>query len=359
MSLLDAHYSDVREQRGYDEVPAGIGGLPAAYCRERFAFTDAADELADATPAETLISVGISPTGAPHVGTLGQIESATAFQRAGFDVQVVLADQVVYNSCGTSLAALTGLAERYAAFVRERGFDPGAGDLLVQSETPPILATAFRLAPHYDPDGASQEGGGEDGEAVGDDDETSDDDDPTAFEEALDAAYEDVTIPSGASAFSKKLCGLLLAADSIAPLLDGEYDRVVLVLGADNVGFGSNIDAVRADAGVAGSVVGLYSRLVGGVDGTPKMSKSIPGSSVHLGMPPGEVRERVRDPALDAPEPDESVVFQMVCHASPFGGDERAALREACANDTGRWDEAVEAYADYLAGAAEAWQRTE
>lgn len=343
MSLLDAHYRDVREQRGYDEVPAGIGGLPAAYCRERFAFADAADELATATPAETLISVGISPTGAPHVGTLGQIESAVAFQRAGFDVQAVLADQVVYNARGTSLAALTDLAERYASFVRGRGFDPGAGDLLIQSETPSILSAAFRLAPDYDHDGQH----------------TSDGHEPTAFEEALDAAYEAVTIPGEATAFSEQLCGLLLAADSIAPLLDGGHERVVLVLGADNVGLGPHVDAVRADAGVAGSVVGLYSRLVAGLDGTPKMSKSIPGSSVHLGMPPEEVRERVRDPVLDAPEPDESVLFQMVRHASPFSGDERAALREACAADTDRWAEAVAEYADYLADAAGTWQQTE
>lgn len=354
MSLLDDHYSDVREQRGYDAVPAGIGDLPAAYCRERFAFADAADELADATPAETLISVGVSPTGAPHVGTLGQIESAVAFQRAGFDVQVVLADQVVYNARGTSLAELHDLAKRYASFVRERGFDPEAGDLLIQSETPSILSTAFRLAPDYDPDGGrdEEEGTGEGGEAAGDDS------DPTAFEEALDAAYEDMEMPGDASAFSEQLCGLLLAADSIAPLLDGEYERVVLVLGADNVGFGQNINAVRDDAGVAGSVVGLYSRLVGGVDGTPKMSKSIPGSSIHLGMPPGEVRERVRDPALDAPDPAESVVFQMLRHASPFSGDERAALREACATDTDRWDGAVAEYADYLAEAAEQWRQS-
>lgn len=348
MSLLDAHYSDVREQRGYDAVEGAIGDLSAAYCQQRFAFTDAAGAVAAATPAETLISVGISPTGPPHVGTLGQIQSAIDFQRAGFDVQVVLADQVVYNARGTSLAELNDLAERYASFVHERGFDPGAGDLLIQSETPSILSTAFRLAPDYDPDGESGDEGAE-----------TEDHDPTAFEETLEAAYEDVETPDEASAFSQQLCGLLLAADTIAPLRSGDYERVVLVLGADNVGFGPTIDAVRTDAGVSGSVLGLYSHLVPGVDDTPKMSKSIPGSSIDLAMAPAEVREYVHDPALDASDPQDSVVFQMLRHASPFSGEERAALREACANGTERWDAAVEEYADYLAEAAEMWQRTE
>jgi tryptophanyl-tRNA synthetase len=350
MSLLDDHYSDVREQRGYDAVDGAIGGLSAAYCRQRFAFTSSADALAGATPADTLVSVGISPTGPPHVGTLCQIQSALDFRRAGFDVQVVLADQVVNTVHGTPLSAVTALAERYAAFVRERGFDPDRGRLLIQSRTPAILATAFRLAPAYDPD----DGGDGDHE-------------PTAFEEALDAAYDEITLPDGATEFSRQLAGLLLAADAIAPLRgacdgdatrDGGYDQVVLVLGADNAGFERRIDDLRADAGVEGSVHGLYTRLVAGVDGTPKMSKSIPGSSIHLAMPPDRVRDLVLDPALDAAAPAESTVSQMLRHASLHDGADVAALREACTDGDERWTEAVREYADYLAAAARVWQGT-
>lgn len=348
MSLLERHERTVREQRGYDAVAGPIGDLPASYCRQRFAFASSADALAAATPAETLLSVGISPTGPPHVGTLGQIQSAIDFQRAGFDVQVLVADQVVYNARGTPMGTLTERAERYAAFARERGFDPGAGRLLIQSETPSILRTAFTLAPAYDPDGDGDEES--DGDAGGHE--------PTAFETALDAAYDDADLPDGAPAFSQQLCGLLLAADAVSPLRDGSYDRVVLVLGADNVGFERNVDAVREAAGIDGSVEGLYTRLVAGVDDTPKMSKSIPGSSIHLGMAPGEIRDLVRDPTLDAADPDESVVFQMLRHASPHAGAELADLRDACAADSEQWRDAISGYVDYLTEAAKQWQAT-
>jgi len=352
MSLLDAHYSDVREQRGYDAVDGAIGDLSTAYCRHRFAFTSSADALAGATPAGTLVSVGVSPTGPPHVGTLGQIQSAIDFQRAGFDVQVVLADQVVNAVHGTPLSAVTALAQRYATFVRERGFDPDRGRLLIQSRTPAILATAFRLAPVYAPDHGGEDDGG---------------DGPTAFEEALEAAYDAVEMPDGATEFSRQLAGLVLAADTIAPLRgeeggnpprDGGYDQVVLVLGADNAGFERRIDDLRADAGVEGSIHALYTRLVAGIDGTPKMSKSLPGSGIHLAMPPDRIRDLVRDPALDASAPAESTVFQMLRHASPHDGADLAALRDACAADDERWVEAVREYADYLAAAARTWQDT-
>jgi len=343
---LEAHYGAARERRGYDPVDASIGDLSASYCRHRFAFVGDADALAAATPAETLVSVGISPTGAPHVGTLGQIRSAVDLQRAGFDVQLAVADQVVYNAGGGDAATLRERAERYRTFALERGFDPEQGRVYIQSEADDALRAAVRLARQYDPDAG-------DGW-----------DERTAFEDDLAAAYEATGTDGGdATAFSESLCGLLMAADNVGPLADEfgpgpGYDRVVLTLGADNVGLARRFDEVRAAADVEGQVVGLFSRLVPGVDGTPKMSKSIPGSSVHLGMSPEHVRERVTDPALDADDSAESVVFSMMRLVSPCDGDDMDELRNARAAGDDRWRDAVREYADYLADAAETWRRT-
>ncbi len=347
MSQLQAHYEAVRERRGYDAVDVPIGDLSASYGRNRFAFTEDADAVARATPAETCVSVGLSMTGAPHVGTLGQIQSAVDLQRAGFHVQLVLADMVVYNAGEADIEILRARAERYRKLALEMGFDPERGRIYSQDESHGVLHTGFLLARDYDPDAG-------DGR-----DERS-----TEFEEALDAAYDDLDESSDATEFSRALCGLLLAADSINPLLKDEYERVLLALGADNVGLARHIDAVRERAGVDGSVVGLYSRLVDGVDDTPKMSKSIPGSSVHLDMDPETLRESVRDPDLDADRPAESVVFQMMRHASPYSASTLDDLRAVCdGNSAGtrsgeRWSEAVREYADYLADLAETWRRT-
>lgn len=341
MSLLEDHYETVREQRGYDDVAVAIGGLSEPYCRERFAFTDDDDELEAATPAETLVSVGISLTGGPHVGTLGQMQTAIDFQRAGFDVQVVLADLVVYNSGGARMETLARRARRYRSFVRTRGFDSTTGRLVTQSDAPDILSAAFRLARRYEPDA-----------------DPTPDHDPTAFEETLATAYDDVGQESDATEFSQQLAGLLLFADNATPLLEDSYERVILALGADNVGLGRRVDASRERASVTGSVVGLYSRLVAGVDDTPKMSKSIPGSDIHLGMDPDRIHELVCDPALDATRPPESVVYQMLRHASPFSPAELTALREACAGDTREWAAAKREYAVYLSTAAAEWQAT-
>jgi tryptophanyl-tRNA synthetase len=315
--------------------------LPASYARNRFAFAGDADAVERSTPDETLVSVGISMTGTPHVGTLGQIQSAVDLQRAGFDVQLVIADLVVYNAGGADIETVRARAERYREFALEMGFDPERGSLYTQDQARDVLHTGFLLARDYDPDAGGEQR-----------------DEQTAFEAALDAAYEDVDSSSDATAFSRDLCGLLLVADSVHPLRTGAYERVVLALGADNDGLARRADAVRERAGIDGSVVGLYSRLVDGIDDTPKMSKSVPGSSVHLDMAPDTIREHVRDPALDADRPEESVVFQMMRHASPYAGETLDDLHAACADDAERWPEAVREYADYLTDAAETWQGT-
>lgn len=375
MTELEAHYEAAVQRRGYDPVESAFGDLSASYCRRRFAFADDADALAAATPEDTLVSVGVSPTGTPHVGTLGQIRTAIDCQRAGFDVQLAVADQVVYNAGGGDAATLRERAERYRRFAAARGFDTESGRLYVQSEADEVLRTAFRLGRTYDPDAS---------EAW---------DERTAFEEALAAAYDAADDEPGDAAdggtadepddpadgdtagdaadgrddspdatdFSGSLCGLLMAADTVGPLADefgpaGGYDRVVLALGADNVGMARRFDAVRERAGVDGRVVGLFSRLVPGVDGTPKMSKGIDGSGIHLGMAPERVRERVTDPALDADRPSESVVFEMLRLVPPRDGDAPGDLRDACVAGSDRWQDAVDECADHLAGAAEAWQ---
>ncbi|WP_255149968.1 hypothetical protein [Halorarius halobius] len=316
--MLDAHYEQVRRTRGYDPVEVAVGGLSVEAAHRRFAFVEDADALAAATPAETLVSVGVSLTGTPHVGTVGQLATAVTLQRAGFDVQLVLADLVVYNSRGVDLQTVQTRAARYRTLARECGFDPAEGRLVVQSEDPDLARTAFLLAPDYTGERAEPEY------------------DPTAFEKRLDAAYDDVDPGDDVSDLSGELAGLLLVADTVRPLMDDDYERVLLVGGADNVGLARELDAVRARADVAGEIVGLYTRLVPGRDGAPKMSKSLPGSDVNLAMSPGRIREAV----VNADDAAADATARLLPPLVPAG----SATRDDCA--------------DVFARLAEAWRAT-
>lgn len=342
MSLLEDHYRSVREWPEYDDVDRSIGWLSPRASRHRFVFTDDRRSLTEATPADTLVSVGISMTGAPHVGTLGQIRSTIRLQQVGFDVQLVLADLVVYNGRGADLPSVQRLARHYRAFALAVGFDADRGSILLQSEAQDYHTTAFRLARHYDP---SMQGAETDHE-------------PTALQDALSAAYEAADVSSTATAFSQDLVGLLLAADTLHPLLADGYDRVVLCLGADNVGLADRIETVRAASGIGGDVVGLYTRLVAGRNGVPKMAKSIHGSSIDLSMAPDRVRMLVHAIGLDDRRSRRRAVHGMMRLVSPYSGAELTELAADCVHATAGWSDAVTEYAEYLASCARTWRAT-
>lgn len=340
--MLESHYRSLLDRRDYEAVRGGVGPLGAEFCHHRFCLTDDADVLAGVTPSDSIVSVGISMTGAPHVGTLGQIQTAVELERAGFAVQLVLADLVVATGRGTELGTVRTLAERYGSFARERGFEDSRGRVQIQSEALEVLRTAFVVAGTYDP-------------AVG---EGQADVEPTAFDADLATAYEAVGVDRASPRFSRNLETLLLAADTLHPLLEDRWERVALVLGADNAGLSRTIDAIRRRAAMDGRVVGLYTRLVGGIDGTPKMSKSIPGSAIRLDEAPERVRSSVVELASSDDRSARSIVFQMMRLASPYSPARLTELRDAAADGTPEWTDAAREYATYVATAAREWDRT-
>lgn len=280
MSRLTDYYHELRDQYSYTSVDSALGEMSAAEARRRFAFADGLDSVA-LDSERTPISTGISPTGPPHVGTLGQLLTALALRDAGFDVRAVFADLVVYHAHGVPIEDASALAERYREFALALGFD--SDELAVQSDAHGVLHTAQLLARYHDFDESEEDAP-----------------EPPAFETALAETYEaadespvasEVTVSP--TAFAHEQASHLLVADQLHPLVAGNYDTVVFVGGADNHRLAAGIRDVLDRSPYSGTLVGCYTRLVGGYDGYPKLSKSIPASRFTLDAPPKRIRERV------------------------------------------------------------------
>lgn len=341
-ALLRDHYRTLVDERGYERPTDAVGDLPAVDVERRFAAADGgrafASHVADGAPVT--VTTGISMTGPPHVGTLGQLLTAIEFQEAGFDVQLVVADLPAYLAAGRDLDAVRDLAGRYRSFARELGFDARSGVLRTQLDAPGVLRTAMLLSRYYDPDGESE----------------GDDPKPTAFERELAAAYgSTTTVGVETPQFTGAQTGLLLVADTLHPLVDGGYEHVCFVGGADNHGLAAGVRTVLDRSPYAGSVSGLYTRLVPGLDGYPKMSKSLPGSGISLDDDPGTVREQVM--AADEGRGD-SLVVEMIRIAAPGDAEAVDAWRSGHDGAGDDWAEAKRDYAAFLADAAETWART-
>ncbi|CQH51121.1 homolog to tryptophan--tRNA ligase [Halobacterium hubeiense] len=338
MSALRDHYEAVREEFGYDRPDVDIGSLSASLVDRAFVAATDADALRQAGDRDTLFVASAGLTGPPHVGTLGQMYAVKRFHEAGFDAQFLLADYEKYASDGRDLDAVRDLADDYRTFLDRIGY---GGEVRTQYDDRGVMQTAFRLAPHVE---------FEDGPEF--------DAESTEWVRRVRAAYDDDQQPpadaTGSTDFGSRTAELLCLADFLHPTVAGGYDQTVFVLGVDEHALALANDYYAAKTPFEPAFEGLFTRMVPGLDGYPKMAKTIPGSGITMEMAPGEVRRLVRE-ADDGATPAESTVYQMLCLVSEHDGKRLDELADACRAGGEEWDAAVEAYADFLADLAAAW----
>ncbi|ELZ28781.1 tryptophanyl-tRNA synthetase [Halosimplex carlsbadense 2-9-1] len=355
MTKLHAHYGTVRGRNGYEPVDGAVGPIPAAE-RRRFVAVDDRGVLTRSGERRTLVATGVGMTGPPPLGTVGQFSTAVALQETGLDVQLVIADLEPYHG-GAPLDRVRSLAERYRAFALDLGFDPERGRLRTQSEATDVMRTAQLLAPYYDPDTWESD----DGEGA------TDERPPTEWERAVREAYEAgegdrgpgtaAVAHSGPTSEAADIHSAVLhGVDFLHPLYAGDYEQVVLQFGIDERHLTRMARRFRDAAPVEGGVAGLYTRMLPGFDGAPKMAKSIPGSGVSLAMDEATIRERIAgDPGGD---PARSPVFQAMCLASRYGAERLDRLESACEAGAEDWERARAEYADFVVDLAERWRAT-
>jgi tryptophanyl-tRNA synthetase len=369
--VLQSHYDAVRERHGYSTADGGSLPAPLQNLRHRFVAMDGTEVVSTALDRPTLVCAGVGMTGAPHLGTVGQLLTAIELQSAGLDVQFVLADLEPYHAGGDA-EELRRLAERYRAFALELGFDTDRGVLRTQSEGLEVMASAHRLARYYDPEAW------DDGEAADDGDETAARE-ATDWERAVEELYEagadaDSERPAPTSDAGAAHSGVLHGADFLHPLCEQGYDQILLAFGVDEHHLAPWTRQFRDAAGVSGRIGGLYTRMLPGFegvparrrragarrtvsDGVPKQSKSV-DAGVSLADEPAAIHERIAT-AQEVAEPARSTVFQAMCLASRYGPDRLDSLATACEAGGEEWSVAREEYADYVAGLAERWRTTE
>lgn len=350
MSQLSNYYDELREQYGYASVDVPLGGMSTAEVRQRFAFADNLDPATVDSAEDIVISTGITVTGSPHVGTLGQLLTTLALRNAGFDVRAVFADLIAYHIHGVSIEKASALAERYREFALTLGFEPDS--LSIQSEASDVLYTAQLLARYHEFDESDAE------EEQEQDEDTPE---PPAFEVALTDAYDavgespikdDGTVEP--TKFGRQHADHLLVADQLHPLVTGEDETVIVVLGADNHRLTAGIRTVLDRSPYSGTLVGLYTRLIRGYNGYPKLSKSIPESRFVLDAPSKHIREQIVNVDETYDRPANSRVFQMMSLASSHSAGEIDSLR----TDGDAWKRAKHEYAEWLVDVGNAWKAT-
>jgi tryptophanyl-tRNA synthetase len=148
-----------------------------------------------------------------------------------------------------------------------------------------------------------------------------------------------------------------MAADFVT--LGQNFDAVLVMLGLDEhkyVRFTREVaQRFGADTSMRGdfTLASIYSRLTSGFKGHPKMSKSIPGSSINVATSPEEIVARVIGDEARTPEASPS--YQLICQMFFRPVEDCLLLVQECATASPAWRKTQAELAEYLISITELW----
>ncbi|MDX3454509.1 hypothetical protein PV396_21600 [Streptomyces sp. ME02-8801-2C] len=240
------------------------------------------DRLQEVLPLDSdrplAVVTGFGPTNAPTAGTLSVMLGVIELQRyLRVPMTVVVSELGAWNSRNVPWSQLTDVRDQMFAFIRAIGLDsqPGSAPVRLRSHVDHAnLVRCGRIARFL-----SRQ-------------------DFLDHHEDLVDLYQDHGLLG--SEVGLTVDALYTVADILGPAEEGAA-RVLMLSGLEESYFTELSRIVLQRQREAGELSlgwqvdlgALYFRVLEGLGGYPKMSKSIPASSIHLGMTDAEIAERI------------------------------------------------------------------
>jgi tryptophanyl-tRNA synthetase len=332
------YYRSVVREHGYDtfefeRFTFDLAGMSPDELNVRWLCHHRATDFLAVPQASRIITTGFGMSGVPHMGTVSQNLGIKRLQDGGERCQIVLGDLDAHNGKGRSLEQTRELADRFAAFCRRMGFNDTTGILRNQFHDIDCLRNMYLLAFY------------------------ADDADFHRAEEDNHGYYASLGIVDDTMTFRRKVSLGLMAADFVT--LGQSFDAVLVMLGIDEhkyVRFSREIaQRFDHDTSLRGefTLASIYSRLTSGFGGHPKMSKSIPDSSINMSTTPEEIVARVMGDEARTPETSPS--YQLICQLFFRPYEQCIELIHECATASAAWRKTRAELAEYLISITELW----
>lgn len=304
---------------------------------QRFSHNDGAEFVVDHATDGLQVVTGFGPTNAPTAGSLSVMLGIVELQRAlDCPVTVVISELGAWNSRNVPWADLIDVRDQMIAFLRHLGFDEKSGTLRSHVDFD-NLVRAGRIARFL-----------------------SREDFLNHRESLLDLYGSHGLLGSEVGII---VDSLYTVADILGPAEEGAH-RILMVSGLEEAYFTELARLVlrrqtAADdlsLGWHATVGALYFRVLEGLAGYPKMSKSIPASAIHVGMSPDDLTACIctDDPANQAP------LLSAIQLASGWTADQITAAKEFYVrrgDDPSQWRAIKRDYLETFLDFAEQWRQ--
>lgn len=313
-------------------IDFGLKNLEAEDLNRKYVCHFNGDSFSEGIREEkSIVTTGFGLSGKPHLGTISQIMHAINLQESGLEVQIVLGDFDSYNARGKSLKEVKELSSKYKDFIRNLGFDEGNGILRNQRDGRDVLHTSYLISKYL-----------------------TDEDFIRAEEGELSEIYKREGVYEGVT-FPVKQAMLLMTGDFINLGIKEGFRNVLVSLGIEEHRYVKLADKVIDRSDIEMNIGGIYSKLIKGFNGYPKMSKSIPESNIDVDAPEEEIKDKIMNPGDEYEDPQNSVVYQMMSLVSDYSPERLSKLEKLCEEKGGGWELAKGKYIGDLINILNKW----
>lgn len=273
-------------------------------------------------------------SGVPHLGTLSQIYRLDLLNKAGYPVQLVLGDLDAYCGKNIPLGETQSLSDKYERFILKTNMLQGSNAVVRnQISDPDALLMMYLLGRFVNKD------------------------DFIDIEERLHDFYASKKVVDSSMTFRRKLSLMLMVADFFS--IGQKYPNVLVMLGIDEhkyVRFAQDLSQCTESmsSGINRvSIRSIYTPMIRGLNGYPKMSKSFPESGITLNMSSEDIYRLITTQNKNSSIQDD-VVYQIIC-AIGLGKDINFSEIECAHSSDREWDYIKKMLAERIIKFAEAW----
>lgn len=323
-----AYYDQTVQTYGYSDVEFktvdfAIEQYDVPSMQRRFLCHHKGNSFAEAvrTGKKAIVTTGFGMSGNPHLGTISQIIKISELNRHGVATQVVLGDLDSYNARNQPLEEARRLTGQFGKYITKMGYRAGGGSFLRdQFSHPEISRTAYLISKHIT------------------------DEDFEEAKEDIAPVYERAGVYNGWS-FGMKQALTLMVADFIHLHQQHGYSHVMVMLGLEEHKYVRMANKVAERMGLDMEISGIYGRIIKGLSGYPKMSKSLKGSAIDVMTPIETARDLLKQEVQDSDDPRENGAFLIMEQVSFFKNNEIEEIEQIYRTGTNKaWQGAIEYY---------------
>lgn len=324
-------------KEGYSliERPVSIGSISDLnFLRGKFSCHYNLEGFNDVSKPKQHFVTGFGPTNAPTGGTLSMMLKAIFFEReTGIDSTVIISNLGAFNSRNIKLEKVCYLTERFIKFIRALGYK---GELRAHNDFNMLVASSLTSKVLTVNDFLENE-------------------------EATTDLYKRLGIQG--KDFPTFVDANFTVADILLPCILQDKERVLVFVGIEEYYFPKLANLVlrrfnknypRQIVSENALVTAAFGHLIEGLNGFPKMSKSIPESSINLDDSEEDLGRKI----LRCNPKDEKIILQMINLVSDWDLNRIAKANIAFEERGEEWIRFKNDYLKYFVGLKKAWEES-